>query len=103
MDMRMRMMEEMPFYHNGNFIENEDYLFFLWWGEEEFENMAVWEKGEKTLTNYKGKELIFKRPFYIDDKFMYSFLTNADYENINSENPYLGLSENHLIIKVALE
>jgi len=103
MDMRMRMMQEMPFYHNGNFIENQDFLFFLWWGEEQFENMAVWDKNQETLSNFKGKDLIFKRPFYIDDKFMYCFLTNADYENIESNVPFLGLSENHLIIKLALK
>lgn len=103
MDMRMKMMQEMPFYHNGNIIENEGYLFFLWWGDDEFEIMSVWEKEKKLLYNYNGRELIFKRPFYIDDEFMYCFLTNADYENLDAEQPFLGLSENHLIIKLTLK
>lgn len=103
MDMRMRMMQEIPFYHNGNFIENENFLFFLWWGEEEFENMSVWNKSTKELLNFKGDGIIFKRPFYVNDKYLYCFLMNEDYESMNSTEPFFGVSQNQVIIRIALK
>ncbi len=102
MDMRMRMMQELPHYHNGNFIENDDFLFFLWWGDDEFENLAFYNKKNNKLNLLKGRDQIFKRPFFIDNEYLFSFLTNSDYESLNSE-PFFGLSENQVIIKVKLK
>lgn len=101
MDMRMRMMQELPYYHNGNFIENDKFLFFLWWGEDEFENLAFYNKENNNLDLLKGRELTIKRPFYMDNEYLYSFLMNADYERMNSE-PFFGLSQNQVIQKVKL-
>lgn len=102
MDMRMRMMQELPHYHNGNFIENDDLLFFLWWGDDEFENLAFYNKANDKLDLLKGRDQIIKRPFFIDNEYLYSFLTNSDYESLNSE-PFFGLSENQIIYKVKLK
>lgn len=102
MDMRMRMMQELPHYHNGNFIENDDLLFFLWWGDDDFENLAFYNKANDKLDLLKGRYQIIKRPFFIDNEYLYSFLTNSDYESLNSE-PFFGLSENQVIIKVKLK
>ena len=102
MDMRMRMMQAIPFYHNGNFIENANYLFFLWWGEDEFENFSVWDKRSKELLNFKGKDLFFKRPFFMDENYMYCFLMNEDYERMNSTEAFVGASLNQVIIRINL-
>lgn len=102
-EMLMQLMKEVPYYHNGNFIENEAYLFFLWWGEDEFENFAVWDKNNEVVMRYNGKNLIFKRPFYVTNDHIYSFLTNQDYENLDNDEPFFGLSQNQVIIKMGLK
>lgn len=101
MDMRMRMMEEIPFYHNGNIIENEQYLFFLWWGNGENENFSIYDKKYDVLESFQGEDLIFKRPFFLTDEYLLSYLTNKDYEKIDSKDTFLGKGQNHLIIKVS--
>ncbi|WP_157466052.1 6-bladed beta-propeller [Belliella baltica] len=102
MDMRMRMMQELPHYHNGNFIENDNFLFFLWWGKDEFENLAFYNKANDKLDLIKGRDQIIKRPFFMDNQYLYSFLTNSDYESLNTE-PFFGLSQNQVILKVELK
>ncbi|WP_425636208.1 6-bladed beta-propeller [Algoriphagus yeomjeoni] len=101
MDMRMRLMREVPFYHNGNFIENEKFLFFLWWGEDEFENFTFYDKKHNQTLNYQGKNVIFKRPFYINDDYMLSYLMNDDYERMGVKQQFFGLSQNQVIIKIS--
>ncbi|MEP1087915.1 6-bladed beta-propeller [Algoriphagus sp.] len=101
MDMRTRMMREVPFYHNGNFIENEKYLFFLWWGEDEYENFTLFDKKENQTLNYHGKNIIFKRPFYITEDYMLSYLLNEDYENMGVNQQFFGLSQNQVLIKIS--
>ena len=93
------LMKSLPYYHNGNVIENEKYLFYNWWAEDEEENFGVYNKKTKENISLRGDKVIFKRPFYVTDDYMLCYLINYDYERLGAE-PNFGKSENQIIIKV---
>ncbi|MFN3999766.1 6-bladed beta-propeller [Algoriphagus sp.] len=97
-----QMMKELPHYHNGNFIENSKYLFFISWDEGELENSMIYDKSKKTLYNSSDDKVIFKRPFYLNENEVYCYLTNADYASYGLE-PNFGKSENPVIVKFTLK
>lgn len=99
MEMFQEMAKIVPFYHNGNVLENDTYLFFNWWANDEVENFSVFDKTSNRSYHYRGDDLIFKHPFYVTDEYMLCYLTNNDYDRLGREAG-LGFSENQVIIKV---
>lgn len=97
-DMFDQMRKDMPHYHNGNFIENSKYLFFVSWDEGELENSIIYDKISKTVYNPSDDRVTFKRPFYVNESEIYCYLTNEDYSSYGIE-PNFGKSENPVIVK----
>jgi len=86
------LMKTSPYYHNGNVIENSRYLFYNWWADDEEMNFGIYDKKKKENISLRGDKVIFKRPFYVTDDYMLSYLINYDYERLGVE-PNFGKSE----------
>jgi hypothetical protein len=102
MEMFEEMMKTTPYYHNGNIIENTNYLFYLWWADDPIEKFSWYNKVTKVNSSMNGEEVIFKRPFYINEDYLVAYLTNADFEQMEIE-PNFGLSENQTLVKITFK
>lgn len=98
LEMFEMMRAQMPHYHNGNFIENSKLLFFISWDEGELENSIIYDKKQRKTYLSSNDKVLFKRPFYIDEEFLFSYLTNEDFEAYGLEMNF-GISENPVIVK----
>jgi hypothetical protein len=99
MEMLEEMMKTVPYYHNGNVIENEKFLFYLWWADDLTEKFSWYNKSTNKNFSISGEKVIFKRPFFINEEYMLSFMTNVDFEQMNIESNF-GRSENQTLIKI---
>lgn len=98
LEMFEMMRAQMPHYHNGNFIENSKFLFFISWDEGELENSVVYNKRQCKTYLSSSDKILFKRPFYIDEESLFSYLTNEDFEAYGLEMNF-GIAENPVIVK----
>ena len=98
LEMFEMMRSQMPHYHNGNFIENSKLLFFISWDEGELENSVVYNKNQRKTFLSPNDKVLFKRPFYINEDFLFSYLTNEDFKAYDLEMNF-GISENPVIVK----
>lgn len=102
MEMFEEMMKTIPHYHNGNIIENSNYLFFLWWADDPLEKFSWYNKSTGQIQSINGEKTIFKRVFHLSNEYMFAYLTNKDYEDLNSK-PNFGLSENQTLVKITFK
>lgn len=101
-EMFEQMRKLTPSHHNGNFIENDRFLFYLWWGSDDKAKFSFFEKAKNVNYVLNADQIIFKHPFYVDNHLMYSYLNNRDLDSFVGASDNLK-TDNQTIVKVTFK